>query len=71
MSTPDQADLLKLSRAQLKQLCRERGHTGYSKCTKPQLVALLGSDTPFGGHPVHPILYELCSLQSYTKTALC
>ena len=46
MSTPDQSNLLKLSREQLKQLCKERGHTGYSKCTKPQLVALLGSDTP-------------------------
>ena len=46
MSASDQANLLKLPREQLKQLCRERGHTGYSKCTKPQLVALLGSDTP-------------------------
>lgn len=46
MSTPDQTGLLKLPREQLKQLCKERGHTGYSKCTKPQLVALLGSDTP-------------------------
>ena len=46
MSTSAQTELLKLSREQLKQLCRERGHTGYSKCTKPQLVALLGSDTP-------------------------
>lgn len=46
MSTPDQTSLLKLPREQLKQLCKERGHTGYSKCTKPQLVALLGSDTP-------------------------
>lgn len=46
MSTSDQTILLKLSREQLKQLCKERGHTGYSKCTKPQLVALLGSDTP-------------------------
>ena len=46
MSTSGQTDLLRLSREQLKQLCKERGHTGYSKCTKPQLVALLGSDTP-------------------------
>ena len=46
MSAPGQSDLLKLSREQLKQLCKERGHTGYSKCTKPQLVALLGLDTP-------------------------
>ena len=46
MSTLDQSNLLKLSREQLKQLCKERGHTGYSKCTKPQLAALLGSDTP-------------------------
>lgn len=46
MSAPGQSDLLKLSREQLRQLCKERGHTGYSKCTKPQLVALLGSDTP-------------------------
>ena len=46
MSTSDQADLLKLSREQLKRLCKECGHTGYSKCTKPQLVALLGSSTP-------------------------
>ena len=45
-ATPDQVDLLKLSREKLKQLCKERGHTGYSKCTKPQLVALLGLDTP-------------------------
>jgi hypothetical protein len=46
MSTLDQPNLLKLSREQLKQLCKERGHTGYSKCTKPQMVALLGSNTP-------------------------
>jgi hypothetical protein len=46
MSTSDHPDLLKLSREQLKQLCKERGHTAYSKCTKPQLVALLGSDAP-------------------------
>jgi len=51
MSTSDQVDLLKLSREQLKQLCRERGHTGYSKCTKPQLVVLLGSDTPSKFNP--------------------
>jgi len=46
MSVSGQTDLLKLSRERLKQLCKERGHTGYSKCTKPQLVALLGSDAP-------------------------
>ena len=40
------SDLLKLSREKLKQLCKDRGHTGYSKCTKPQLVALLQLDTP-------------------------
>lgn len=51
MSTSDQTNLLKLSREQLKQLCKERGHTGYSKCTKPQLVALLGSDTPSKFNP--------------------
>ena len=51
MSTSDQVDLLKLSREQLKQLCRERGHTGYSKCTKPQLVVLLGTDTPSKFNP--------------------
>jgi len=51
MSTSDQVDLLKLSREQLKQLCRERGHTGYSKCTKPQLVVLLGSNTPSKFNP--------------------
>lgn len=53
MSTrsPDQTGLLKLSREQLKQLCRERGHTSYSKCTKPQLVTLLGSDTPSKFNP--------------------
>lgn len=46
MSASGQTDLLKLTREQLKRLCKEHGHTGYSKCTKPQLVALLGSDTP-------------------------
>lgn len=51
MSTSDQADLLKLSRDKLKQLCKERGHKGYSKCTKPQLVALLGSDALTKFHP--------------------
>ena len=51
MSTSDQTDLLKLSREQLKQLCRERGHKGYSKCTKPQLVVLLGSETPSKFNP--------------------
>jgi len=51
MSTSDQGDLLKLSREQLKQLCRERGHKGYSKCTKPQLVVLLGSGTPSKSNP--------------------
>jgi hypothetical protein len=45
MSASDQTDLLKLTRDQLRRLCKERGHTGYSKCTKPQLVTLLGSDT--------------------------
>lgn len=51
MSTSDHTDLLKLSREQLKQLCKERGHTAYSKCTKPQLVALLGSDAPSRFNP--------------------
>ena len=51
MSASDQADLLRLSRDQLKRLCKERGHTGYSKCTKPQLVVLLGSDTPSRFNP--------------------
>ena len=46
MSASGQTDLLKLTREQLKRLCKERGYTGYSKCTKPQLVALLGSDPP-------------------------
>lgn len=50
-NTSDQVDLLKLSREQLKKLCKERGHTGYSKCTKPQLVALLGSGTPSKFNP--------------------
>ena len=51
MSAPDQTDLLKLTREQLRRLCKERGHTGYSKCTKPQLVTLLGSDTPSKFNP--------------------
>lgn len=45
-STSDHVDLLKLSREKLRQFCKERGHTGYSKCTKPQLIALLESETP-------------------------